>query len=44
MTPSQLHALLDVHADVHSDKPRKRRKVSSDPAADLAMLAAMPTR
>lgn len=44
MTPAQLHALLDVHEYVHSDeKTRKRRKVSSDPAADLAMLSMIPT-
>lgn len=43
MTPAQLHALLDMHEYVHSDGKRKQRNVSRDPAADLAMLAAMPT-
>lgn len=45
MTPRKLHALADVHADVHSDSTGKHksstRKASSNPAADLAALGAV---
>lgn len=41
MTLAQLHALMEVHNDVHSDKGSSRSssaRVSKNPAADLAQL------
>lgn len=41
MTPAKLHALGDLHAELHSssESPGVTRKPSTNPAADLAAFS-----